>query len=113
MKTLQWILDTSYSESRDTNIFGMIKIYWLVKSLIAQAIEERDFQQQSKFMRKEEFMEAKYDALVRVQQGLKAAVVEDDSEPQGKGPSEQQAEDNQQHCKPEFIILNSDSSNDQ
>jgi hypothetical protein len=39
-----WIFDLGFSRTKDTNIFGLKKIYWINKAFITQVVEERGLQ---------------------------------------------------------------------
>lgn len=52
----------------------MVGIYWLNESLIAQSIEEK-VNQQKEVLNKLEFMENKYDALIKAHWDLEVVIV--------------------------------------
>ena len=41
-EVVQWMLDTRFYRSRDTKVPKMSKMYWLVKSLVSQEMEEKE-----------------------------------------------------------------------
>jgi acetylglutamate synthase len=41
VKLVNWIIDTSFSRSRDKKYFRLIYMYWQTKSIVAQVIEEQ------------------------------------------------------------------------
>jgi hypothetical protein len=61
-----WIPDTSFSHSCNTKYFRKIDIYWKTqtKSIVAQVIEEQGKQQKA-ILCKLEFLDQKYEALIK------------------------------------------------
>ena len=71
-------------------------------------MEERVTNLHIDIVQKLDFMEANYDALMRVHWNLKDVVVEDKNK-----PKDQPIKDNQESSSHEFIILDFDTKHDQ
>lgn len=68
---MDWIPDKGFSWSKDAKYFKLVELYWYNKSFIVQVVEEHGVQQQG-ILDKLDFLDRKYEALVKTIWGTEA-----------------------------------------